>query len=438
MIIIYIDKQTNRLGYTINLIFKDVLKTDFMVTTRKDTFIAETGAKISYCKNSICDEIHITSKDLLFETSLSNVDVEYFEKDSLPCLFPTYSKDDTLGFDIFSAVFYMVSRYEEYLPFMSDKHGRFSPNNSIAYQKGFLELPVVNLWVERLKQELLRKYPNLQFADKEFTFTNTIDIDMAYYYKSKGFYRTIGGWAKDLLKRDFYAVKERFKVIVLNKKDPYSCYDFIQTIINKYKFKTILFYLFAMRSKYDKNISPYYKSFQLLVKDMADYSKTGIHPSYYVMEEPETLKEQIDLLEKIIHTKIYRSRFHFLRFRLPVSYRNLIENEIKDVYSMGYADCVGFRAGIASSFNFYDIERDYETKLRVHPFAFMDVSLKNGMGLNREKSWEKIRSLIDIVKSVKGEFISIWHNESLSNYREWKDWRKIYEKQLDYIYNNKE
>ncbi|MCF0210974.1 MAG: hypothetical protein HUK18_06685, partial [Bacteroidales bacterium] len=48
MLVIYIDKQTNRLGYTINLLFKDVLGVEFMVTTSKETFIAEKGAKLSY------------------------------------------------------------------------------------------------------------------------------------------------------------------------------------------------------------------------------------------------------------------------------------------------------------------------------------------------------------------------------------------------------
>jgi hypothetical protein len=144
---------------------------------------------------------------------------------------------------------------------------------------------------------------------------------------------------------------------------------------------------------------------------------------------------QVKLLSSTIHKAITRSRFHYLRFRLPKSYRTLIDNEITEDFSMGYADQVGFRAGICTSFNFYDLERDCETKLRVHPFAFMDVALKNGLGLKEEAVIKKIKYLIDQVRDVDGDLISIWHNESLSNYKEWKNWRQIYEKQIEYVIN---
>ena len=138
MLVIYIDRPTNRLGYTINFIFKDLLATDFMVTTSKETFIAEKGAKISYCEKAVYDEIHISSSPLLFKTEIADTEADFLEKNGIPYLFNTYSKDDALGFDIFAATFYLISRYEEYLPSISDKHSRFRAEDSLAYQKNFL------------------------------------------------------------------------------------------------------------------------------------------------------------------------------------------------------------------------------------------------------------------------------------------------------------
>jgi hypothetical protein len=37
---------------------------------------------------------------------------------------------------------------------------------------------------------------------------------------------------------------------------------------------------------------------------------------------------------------------------------------------------------------------------------------------------------IKVVKSVNGEFISIWHNESLSDKGRWQGWRKVYEEMV--------
>jgi hypothetical protein len=111
----------------------------------------------------------------------------------------------------------------------------------------------------------------------------------------------------------------------------------------------------------------------------------------------------------------------------------LLENSIEGDYSMGYPNYVGFRAGICSSFNFYDLALDFETKLRIFPFAYMDVALKNGLQMSSDEALLKIKSLVDEVEKVKGVFVSVWHNESLSDQMEWKGWREVYEKAMGYI-----
>jgi hypothetical protein len=52
-----------------------------------------------------------------------------------------------------------------------------------------------------------------------------------------------------------------------------------------------------------------------------------------------------------------------------------------------------------------------------------------------EQSLSMIKKIIDNVKLVDGHFISLWHNETWSEYKEWKGWSKLYEKMLEYIYN---
>lgn len=433
MLVIYIDRQTNRLGYTINLIFRQMLKTDYIITTSRDQFIALKGAKLSYCSESIIDEVHIPSSDLLFETNISALDIDYVFEDGIPKIFRSYGQGDALGFDVFAAVFYMVSRYEEYLPFIRDGHSRFCATDSIAYQKGFYDKPVVNIWVEFLKDKLLGKYPFLEFEERKFSFENTIDVDMAYSYKGKDIYRTAGGFLRDMKNGDFHLCYERIKVLCGIKKDPYDCFDYIVSTICSNKLRSVFFFLLGMRSEYDKNISPYNYSFQMLIKNISDIASVGIHPSYYSMENPQEMTSQIKHLSSVIHKSVTSSRFHFLRFNLPSSYRDLVTNGITDDYSMGYSDEIGFRAGICVPYNFYDLEKDCETKLRIHPFMFMDVVLKNKMQLSPEDAWIKIREMIDRVREVKGEFTGIWHNESLSSTGQWQGWREVYGQEIKYI-----
>ncbi|MDD2288208.1 MAG: polysaccharide deacetylase family protein, partial [Bacteroidales bacterium] len=180
-------------------------------------------------------------------------------------------------------------------------------------------------------------------------------------------------------------------------------------------------------------ISSENRKFQQLVKNLCDYAKVGIHPSYASYDEPELLKNQLKKLKSVINKPIYRSRFHYLRFSLPNSFRVLIENKITEDFSMGYSASTGFRAGISNGFNFYDLEYDYETKLRLFPFVIMDTALKTYLKLSPQEAKSQIKNLIDEVRSVDGYFISLWHNESLSNRYDWKGWKEVYEWMIDYI-----
>ncbi len=439
MLLIYVNKVTNRLGYTLNLIFKELMGLEYSITTNKEYFSEYEGFKFSYCKERISNEAFLYSSDILFQTTIEIVDLDYFEQNAQSYLFKVYSKDSILPYDVLAASFYMVSRYEEYLPFIQDSHNRFRSQDSIAFKKGFLTKPVVNIWVEELKAKLVNVYPTIHFAERFFSFTNTIDVDSAFAYQGKGFIRGVLGFGKDLVNNNFAACLQRIKVLLAREKDPYDTFDYIIAQNKEYRLNTIFFILFGYYGRYDKNITPFNYRFQQLIKTLGDYATVGIHPSYESFEAPEQVNAQIRMLRKILHNPIRCSRFHYLRFRLPESYRTLMENSIEEDYSMGYSDNVGFRAGICNSFNFYDLALDFETKLRVFPFAYMDVALKNGLHLSSMQALEKIKELVEQVKKVNGNLISVWHNESLTNQMEWKGWQEVYEGALERIFElNKE
>ncbi len=437
MLLIYTNKQTNRLGYTFKLVFENLLGMDYAVTTDKQYFIDYNGAKLSYGEDKICDELYIrTANDLLFDATIYSIEISYFNDKGTPKIFRNYD-DDNLGFDIFAATFYMVSRYEEYLPFIRDSHLRFGYKDSIAYKKSFLDKPVVNMWAEELRKFLQQKYPDIQIKKREFNFINTIDIDQAWCYKGKSLYRNIGGVLRDIKQKDWQSIKTRIRVLLSLEKDPWRSYDFIINELKRHKLNTIFFVLYTFYDKWDKNVNVYNKDFQLLIKRLGDYGEIGLHPSYYSMENPSEIDMSKRLLKAAIHKEIVLSRFHYLRFTLPESYRNLLEYGIKEDYSMGYSDCIGFRAGICTPYNFYDLDRDCETNLLLHPFEIMDVAMKNALNFDVDKAKEHIGVIIDNIKNVGGEFVSVWHNESLSDYGQWQGWREVYDWQIKQLKTDK-
>ena len=432
MILIYTHKITKRVQYIFKLYFGQLLGLEYKLTSSFDDFANFEGLKISYTKKKIDDEIHFCSADLLFETDVEGQEPGFFTWEENVVFFPVYEKESLLPFDPFAAGFFLVTRYEEYLPYMKDKFDRFDASQSVSAKHGLLQKPSVNLWAERIKKILLSKAPELKFSNRKFQFIPTIDIDSAYSYKYKGTVRTIGGFIKSLSRLDFSEILERIMVLSGIMKDPFDTYKLQLRLQKKYDLFPIYFILFAVYGKFDKNIPAYNSKFQRLAKSLADYAEVGIHPSYASNYDTDKLKLETGRLSKTLNREITKSRQHFLKLTFPNTYRNLINLDITDDYTMGYASEPGFRAGICDPFYFYDLDLETETKLKIHPFQVMEGTLKDYMYLSTEQSLIRIKNIIDEVKAVNGTFVSIWHNESLSNSRRWDGWHKVYEEMIKY------
>jgi hypothetical protein len=403
---------------------------DFEITSNSEEFEAFEGVKFSYGKTQISDELFFASGNILFERGIASQQISLINFNNSKAFFPVYNKASALEFDPFAAAFYLVSRYEEYLPYRKDKYGRYSVEESLAHKNGFLQRPLVNQWAIHTGKILSERFPGFKFPGTKYKFVPTIDIDAAWAYKHKGFFRVIGGLLNSILHLDFKNVADRLKVLSGIKKDPFDTFNYQLNLQKKYKFKPIYFILFAEYGFNDKNIPVQNRQFQMLVKSLSDYAVVGIHPSYGSHESPKKLRREVENLSKVLNREITKSRQHFLKLLMPTTYRNLINLDITDDYSMGFAGQPGFRAGICSSFNFYDLDLDIETHLRIHPFTLMEGTLSDYMGLEPEKAMEYIRELIKEVKAVNGTFISLWHNESLGNEGRWKGWQEVYEEMI--------
>lgn len=439
MILIYSTRITKRINYIFRQIFTNVMGVRYEITSISDDFDSWAGAKICYDKKPRSSGIFFQSANLLLEAGIAGQELHFLEFKGNIAFYPVYDKKSEFPFDPFAAAFYLLTRYEEYLPYMKDRFNRFEANESLAYQKNFLHLPVVNLWADEIKRSILSKYPQVKFKTRRFRYVPTIDIDSAYAYKYKGTVRTIGAILKALSKFEFDEIIERARVLSHFKDDPFDTFDFQLRLQKKYDLFPIYFILFADYGEYDKNIPINNKTFQRLVKSLADYAEVGIHPSFSSNNDSDKLKMETERLSKVLNREITRSRQHFLRLNFPSTYRNLINVDITDDYTMGYASHPGFRASICDTYNFYDLDLETETKLRIHPFQVMDGTLKDYMNLSITKSFETIKELIDQVKSVNGTFISLWHNESLSNLDRWSGWHELYEEMIKYaIWTEKE
>ncbi len=437
MLLVYTHKITPRLTFTFKHIFTRILNVEVKFSTKIEEFIAHDGPKFSYAKQALGNELFIKCTDLLYSQGIDYLDVTVGNWDDDPCFFQT-KLSSSIPFDVFSASFYLLSRYEEYLPHVKDQFERFPANESLAFQHKFLHKPIVDVWAYKFKDILVEKFPIYQEnlnSQRKFKFTSTVDVDVAFSYKHKGFVRTIGGLVNDLSKFRIMEIWIRFMVIFKLRKDPYDVYDYVISLQKKYGIPTTFFFLLSEYTSYDKNISSGNINYKLLIKNVADYSKVGMHPSYFSMKNEQKIKKEKKRLEQIVNFPIKKSRQHYLRLELPETYQNLVDLEISEDYSMGYASHYGFRAGTCTPFYFYDLDFEIQTPLKIYPFAVMDGTLKEYMNYTAKKSYKIILKLAKEVKKVNGSFITIFHNESISGTGQWKGWDKIYENILKELSN---
>lgn len=436
-IIIYAAIVTPRLRYIAEELLHHLAGLNVTCTSDKTVFLAFEGARINYSVTPLhADEFHVHPCGLLFEEDIRQQRIPIAGTDAGAILYPTSSGD--FPFDILSAAFYLLSRYEEYLSDTPDRYGRFDPMESIAFRTGFLQIPLVNTWLEQMKEALAGRFPQLHFVSRSFQFVPTYDIDMAYSYLHKGLVRNAGGLCRSLLRGEMAAAKERIAVLRGKQPDPFDAFEWLHALHSRLSLQPIYFFLVAQRKGlYDKNISPMQPVMQQLIRSHRERYTIGVHPSWASGDQASLLSEEKSLLESITGDTVVNSRQHYLRMRLPLTCRQLIDNGITDDFSMGYGNMNGFRASVATPFRWYDLEKEKATALRVHPFCFMDATAYYHQQLSPAQAFDALLYFFKINKQVNGSMISIWHNSFLGPDPQMAAWKKTYERFLSEIVSEK-
>lgn len=427
MILVYCIKITPRIRHAVSLVLETMLSMDFQLTDDLEAFGAFEGARLHYGDKPLsAQEVFIRSCGLLSEQGIRPLVPEVIRQNGLALLFPSNDSYCDAGFDLFAASFFLTSRYEEYLPAKKDRFGRFEADQSLACAYDFLQVPVVNHYALMLKKIFVKKFPALVFPQARFSYIPTIDVDVAYAFRGRGLARTLYGTLVSLINKDFSSLRKRYRVLAGIEKDPFDTFEEQYHFHESKKLTACYFFLCGKRGPLDRNISPFSKSFRALVKETGSHAIVGVHPSMASHDNPGMLKTEINRLEKILGTRVRNSRQHYLKLSFPETYRELVRNGIESDYSMGYASRPGFRAGICTPFTFYDLAAESPANLRIVPLTVMDGTLMDYMNLSPGEAAALISQLMQEVKKVNGTFVSLWHNDSISDEGRWQGWKSVY------------
>jgi hypothetical protein len=424
MLIVYAEHNSPRLQYILQTLFDSVGLKEWNLCFDHNTYIHCVGdAFINYSSQRIkAEEVHITPHSLLFENDINDISIECSEWNDIKIFFET---SGDLPFDIFAASFYLVTRYEEYLPFEADKFGRFPHTASIAYKEQFLDLPLINIWMKKFMEIMKFKFQNIIYSHPAFQFIPTYDIDIAYRYK-KNRLLNIGSFCKALIKFNFPDVKLQTNYWLRRTKDCYDIYDWLLKLHTGLKMRAIFFFLVSEKtSRIDRNVQ-LNKMHSLIGECESDNNEVGLHPSSQSSQENVLWKEK-KALELVTQQIIKKSRQHYILLRFPATYKQLIAAGIKEDYSMGYSTINGFRASFIHPFNWFDLSSNQATDLKIYPFCFMDAASFSNQKHSVTEAYTDLQRMYSSVKDVDGCMVIVMHNTLLTEEEKIKSWRTAYE-----------
>jgi hypothetical protein len=67
----------------------------------------------------------------------------------------------------------------------------------------------------------------------------------------------------------------------------------------------------------------------------------------------------------------------------------------------------------------------------IHPITLMDGTLRDYLKQDVDQAISTTEELNATVRAVGGTFVTLWHNESLSDEKRWKGWTNVYEKTIE-------
>lgn len=440
------NNNINERKYVVDIIFNEFLGLYFYIEIGSNNYeiVLEN-------ENNLIIEDHFFNnfpKDLEYlkleniPKKIELVKNDFIVEDDIPIIFGTdllktnnqQVKTIICGIDIFASSFFMLTRWEEYVNENRDSHNRFPAYESLTFKNNFLNRPIVNEYVEMLKNMLLSLDNNIKFKIYKYQCVLTHDVDYPLKYNTiiSGYKEIVG----DIIKRKdinkaFHRLLQKIQVSLKFQKDPFDTFDYLMDISEKVGVKSYFFFMGKGITKFDNM----YDSSDIFIKELIEKIKNrghniGIHPTYDAYNHIEQFLKEKRELEKNFDTKITFGREHYLRFEVPFTWQMWEDNDMKWDSTLSFSDKEGFRCGVCYEYSVFNILTREKLRLKEKPLIVMDGSFVTYQPtISAEEMENKINELISKVKKYKGEFVFLWHNSSFT-VGQWKKYQTIYERVL--------
>jgi len=418
---VHLEHPTARARYAVQEVLETMLGWKLRWEDDRIGFDTLPGPKLIYGQASAPGAMHIVPAGLLSEEGLRPIDPEVVDHGGLPLLFPV--SGGHLPFDPFAAAFHLLTRYEELLGVDCDAHGRPLAERLHGARHGYLHRAVVDEWSLLLARTWRGMDATLPIPQRTYRSVNTIDLDNGFKYLGRPLWRTLGSMVRDAVRGSWAELPARLRVLAGRDQDPFDIYTELQEPLSQGASRVLFFALAAPRGDMDHAVPVEHPLYAQRLRALTSWAEVGLHPSYASSAQQGLTALESLRLEAVLGRPVRLTRQHFLRMRLPETYRELERLGIAEEHSMGFHEYLGFRAGTCTPYRWYDVMEERTTALIVHPFSVMDNTLRHKLKLDPEQALQQVAGLVQHIRAVDGTFTGLWHESFLSRSAADAPWR---------------
>ena len=302
--------------------------------------------------------------------------------------------------------FFMLTRAEEYGEVALDIHGRFLSSASIYLTTEQYEVP----WVDVFRARLLNHFKLHDLRQGRTIATHDIDVPFRFEMAN--------------LRLNWHSLLRMASHVWRDKRLTCSMLADRADNLRQMHVENVDQIFFIMsnlkRHRLDGRYSLKSKKLKTRIEFLIEKGvKFGWHAEYDTLNSPKLAKQRIQDVREFLgfdKTQEIDVRAHFLKWDVRRSPAFMKELGVTTDYSMGFSDTVGFRAGTARPFKFFDIEKRIQTELRIVPLILMDCALLPPYRINDceiDLFISRIWNIKECVKKYNGDFVFLWHNSYL-------------------------
>jgi hypothetical protein len=152
----------------------------------------------------------------------------------------------------------------------------------------------------------------------------------------------------------------------------------------------------------------------------------GFHPSYSSHLDFAQWELERDAITRTFGITPTEGRQHYLRFRVPDTWRLWEAGGMTLDSTAGYADAVGFRCGTGDRFPVFDVRARAALRLKELPLILMDGTLATYHQVSADAALAFVRRYVELARQYRMPLTILFHNNSFDEVR-WPRWRKAYQ-----------